>query len=170
MSISIAEIKDTPQLVTIINSAYRGDESYKGWTTEAEMVAGELRINDESMKELMETPGTVFLKYYNEENIIEGAVFLQKQNNKLYLGMLSVSPFLQTKGIGKKLMTAAEEYAKKQNCIAVFMQVISIRHELIAWYERQGYYKTGATQPFTDGLFGTAKYPIEFIMMQKELT
>ena len=169
MAISIAEIKDIHEMVNLINSAYRGDESYKGWTTEAAMVAGDLRINEESMKELMETPETVFLKYPNEENIIEGAVFLQKRSGKLYLGMLSVSPYSQTKGIGKKLMAASEAYAKDQDCTAVFMRVISIRDELIAWYERQGYYKTGETQPFDNGLFGTAKYPIEFIMMQKDI-
>jgi ribosomal protein S18 acetylase RimI-like enzyme len=169
MTISISEIKDIPEMVKLINSAYRGEESQKGWTTEAEMVAGDLRINEEYMKQLMKTPGTVFLKYRNAENIIEGSVFLQKREGKLYLGMLSVSPYLQTKGIGKKLMTAAEEYGKDQNCSAVFMRVISNRHELIAWYERQGYYKTGETQAFTDGIFGTAKYPIEFIMMQKDL-
>lgn len=156
-------------MVKLINSAYRGDESRKGWTTEAEMVAGDLRIHEEYMKELMQTPGTVFLKYCNEKNIIEGSVFLQKREGKLYLGMLSVSPYLQTQGIGKKLMTAAEGYAEKQNCPAVFMRVISIRHELIAWYERQGYHKTGEIQSFTDGIFGTAKYPIEFIMMEKVL-
>ena len=156
-------------MVKLINGAYRGEESKKGWTTEAEMVAGDLRINEESMKVLMQTPGTVFLKYCNDDNKIEGAVFLQKRGQKLYLGMLSVLPFLQTKGIGKKLMAAAELYAKEQHCSAVFMRVISVRNELIAWYEKQGYYKTGETEPFTDGIFGTARYAIEFVVMQKEL-
>jgi GNAT superfamily N-acetyltransferase len=121
------------------------------------------------MKELMQTAGTVYLKYCNTENTIEGTVFLQEREGKLYLGMLSVSPSLQTKGIGKKLMVAAEEYARDQNCSAIFMRVISIRSELIVWYEKKGYYKTGEIQPFTDGIFGTAKYPIEFIMLQKDL-
>jgi ribosomal protein S18 acetylase RimI-like enzyme len=169
MTISTAEIKDMPEMVKLINSAYRGEESRQGWTTEAEMVAGDLRINEEHMKELMQTADTVFLKYCNNEKTIEGAVFLQKRDGKLYLGMLSVLPHLQTKGIGKRLMSASEKYARDQNCLAVFMRVISMRKELIAWYEKQGYNKTGEIQPFTDGVFGTAKYPIEFIMLQKNL-
>jgi GNAT superfamily N-acetyltransferase len=121
------------------------------------------------MNELMHLPGASFLKYTNEENEIEGCVFLDKREGKLYLGMLSVSPVLQTKGIGKLIMAAAEQSALQQNCLAIFMRVISIRNELIAWYERQGYYKTGEVQPFDDTKFGTASQPIEFVVMQKNI-
>jgi ribosomal protein S18 acetylase RimI-like enzyme len=170
MSITIAGINDIPELVALLNSAYRGDGSKKGWTTEADMVSGELRTDETNMKELMELPGAVFLKCTNDNNIIGGCVFLhQRQPGKLYLGMLSVSPMLQAKGTGKQLMAAATSYAGEQGCSAIYMRVISIRHELIAWYERQGYYKTGETQPFPDGKFGTATQPLEFVVMQKEL-
>ena len=169
MHISTAHIKDIPALVKLLNGAYRGEESRKGWTTEADMVAGELRTDEANVNELMQLPGALFLKYTNERNEIEGCVFLHKRQGKLYLGMLSVSPALQTKGIGKQVMTAAELYAKEQECPAVFMRVISIRHELIAWYERQGYYKTGEVEPFDDTKFGTAKQPIEFVVLQKDL-
>jgi ribosomal protein S18 acetylase RimI-like enzyme len=169
MSISIVAIKDIPALVQLLNSAYRGEESKKGWTSEADMVDGDLRTDETNMKELMNQPGAVFLKYTNEENEIKGCVFLHERESKLYLGMLSVSPSLQTKGIGKQLMAASERYAKQKACPAIFMRVISIRYELIAWYERQGYYKTGETQAFNNSKFGTAKQPIEFIMLQKDL-
>ena len=174
MSVSIASIEDIPALVKLLNSAYRGEESKQGWTTEADMVAGDLRTDEANMNELMQLPGVVFLKYTNDENEsdsnrIEGCVFLHKREGKLYLGMLGVSPALQTKGIGKQIMTAAERYAQQQNCPAVFMRVISIRHELIAWYERQGYCKTGEVQPFENTKFGTAIKPVEFIVLQKDL-
>ena len=174
MHISPAHSEDIPALVKLLNGAYRGEESKQGWTTEADMVAGELRTDEANMNELMQLPGAIFLKYTNERNEsdsnrIEGCVFLQKRQGKLYLGMLSVLPALQTKGIGKQIMAASERYALQQNCPAVFMRVISIRHELIAWYERQGYYKTGEVQPFDDTRFGTAKEPIEFVVLQKDL-
>lgn len=169
MHISLAGKDDIPALVKLLNGAYRREESKLGWTTEADMVAGDLRTDETDMTGLMQLPGAIFLKYTNERNEIEGCVFLQKRQGKLYLGMLSVSPALQTKGIGKKIMAAAEHYAKEQNCTAVFMRVISIRHELITWYERQGYYKTGEVQPFDDTKFGIAKKPIEFIVLQKNL-
>src|SRR5258706_5522976 len=168
MHISPAHKEDIPVLVKLLNGAYRGEGSKQGWTTEADMVGGDLRTDETNMNELMQMPGAIFLKYTNEKNEIEGCVFLHKRQGKLYLGMLSVSPALQTKGIGKQIMAAAELYARSQGCPAVFMRVISIRHELIAWYKRQGYYKTGEIQPFDDTKFGTAKQPIEFIVLQKD--
>ncbi len=169
MPVSVATTEDIRPLVILLNNAYRGEGSKKGWTSEADMVSGELRTNVAAVKELMQLPGAIFLKYTNDADKMEGCVFLQKKNKKLYLGMLSVAPLLQAKGIGKQIMTAAEQYARQQECKTVFMRVISIRHELIAWYERQGYYKTGEVQPFEDSEFGKAKKPIEFVVMQKIL-
>ena len=169
MPVSIATIEDIPALVKLLNSAYRGEESKQGWTTEADMVAGDLRTDEKNMNELMRLPGAVFLKSSNDKNELEGCVFLDKRQGKIYLGMFCVSPALQNKGIGKQIMAAAELYGRSQGCPAVFMRVISIRHELMAWYERQGYYKTGEIQPFDDTKFGVAKEPIEFVVLQKDL-
>ena len=168
--ISPATEKDIPALVALINSAYRGDASKKGWTTEADMIEGNIRTNETDVLEFMQHPDTVFLKYSNDKNEIEGCVFLQKREDKLYLGMLSVSPTVQAKGTGKQLMAAAEDYARQMECPAIFMRVISIRYELIAWYERQGYQKTGSTEPFpTDKPFGKPKLPLEFLILEKVL-
>ncbi len=168
MPISIASLPDIPALVKLINSAYRGEESKKGWTTEAYVLDGELRTDPPTLEKLMQTPGSVILKYSNPENIIEGCVFLQKRGNRLYLGMLSVSPLLQAKGIGKELMNASESYASEQNCTAVFMRVISLRDELIAWYQRRGYSLTGETEPMPDdNRFGVPNRPLEFVIMEK---
>src|ERR1043166_151778 len=168
MSISIANPGDIPELVALLNSAYRGEESKKGWTTEADIVAGDLRTDESNMNELMKRPGAIFLKSINAENKIEGCVFLETREGKLYLGMLCVSPYLQARGIGKQLMSAAENYAMQVNYPAIYMRVISIRDELLAWYERQGYYRTGEIQPFPDGPFGIPIQPIEFVVLQKD--
>ena len=169
MPISIASINDFPSLVSLLNSAYRGEASKKGWTTEADMIRGAIRTDDEQLISMMNKPGAVFLKYSKDSGEIKGCVFLEKRAGKLYLGMLSVEPNTQAKGIGKMLMAAAEEYAKKQNCPSIFMRVVSIRPELIAWYERKGYYQTGETQPFEDSIYGKATLPFEFLVMQKDL-
>ncbi|MBV9988450.1 MAG: GNAT family N-acetyltransferase, partial [Chitinophagaceae bacterium] len=87
-----------------------------------------------------------------------------------YLGMLTVSPALQAKGIGKQLLKAAETYAEAHGCTAITMTVISVRHELIAWYERHGYRFTGERKPFpADAAFGLPKQDLEFIVMEKPL-
>ena len=160
---------DIPYLVALINSAYRGENSKQGWTTEADMITGTIRTDEKQLGELMQKPGVAFLVSTNPQHEIQGSVFLDKRDDKLYLGLLSVNPALQAKGTGKKLMAAAEDYALQQHCSAIFMRVISIRHELIAWYERQGYRKTGEAQPFENSIYGSATIPFEFHVMEKSL-
>lgn len=170
MSILLANKNDIPELIVLLNSAYRGEGSKQGWTTEADMITGEIRTDAPTMNQLMDTPAAIFLKYVNEQGEIEGCVFLHKREDKMYLGMLSVAPKLQAKGIGKQLLKAAEQYAKEKNCAAIFMRVISIRPELIAWYERHGYTKTGAAEPFPENdPFGTPTEELEFLIMEKEM-
>ena len=108
MPVSIATIEDIPALVSLINSAYRGEASKKGWTTEADLLEGELRTDISTLIEIMSRPDAVILKYTTAEKVITGSVFLEKQERGLYLGMLSVSPLQQASGIGKQLMLAAE--------------------------------------------------------------
>jgi ribosomal protein S18 acetylase RimI-like enzyme len=170
MAISIATKEDIPGLLNLINSAYRGEESKKGWTSEAHLLRGELRADESMLWDLMKMPTAAFLKSCNETGQVDGCVFLDKQGNRLYLGMLSVSPLLQAKGIGKLLLLAAEEYAQLKDCGFIFMRVISVRHELIDWYERKGYYKTGQTEAFPgDGKFGVATQPLEFLILEKKI-
>jgi len=170
MAITEATKKDIPELVELLNSAYRGEESKKGWTHEAHLVAGDVRTDAHDLSELMDSPGAVFLKYTNDQGKLEGCVFLHKKGQRLYFGMLSVSPLTQAKGIGKELMSAAEDHARKENCDHIFMKVISLRHELISWYERKGFKKTGQTEPFpTDTKFGVPTQQLEFLIMEKKL-
>lgn len=168
MPVLTATFQDIPSLVALINSAYRGEGSKKGWTTEADLIKGELRTDEVALLELMKADDAVFLKYFNEQSEINGCVFIQKKSEGMYLGMLSVSPTRQAKGIGKKLMNEAQIHARQMGCDRIFMRVISLRHELIRWYEKQGYYKTYQTEPFPrDTRFGTPRQPLEFMIMEK---
>lgn len=170
MSITKATAANLPALVLLINSAYRGEESKKGWTTEASFLQGDQRIDLAALKLLLNNPEAVILKYTNDENIISGCVYLEKKERGLYLGMLTVSPLQQAAGIGKKLLTAAELYGKEKKCKLVFMNVISLRSELIAWYENKGYYQTQERNPFPDdNRFGIPTQPLEFIIMEKTI-
>ncbi len=171
MPVLTATFQDLPSLVVLINSAYRGEGSKKGWTTEADLIKGELRIDEPSLESLMKSDNTIFLKYLNVQGEIEGCVFIQKKSDGMYLGMLSVSPTQQAKGIGKQLMNEAEEHARLLGSDRIFMRVISARHELINWYEKQGYNTTDQTEPFPpDTRFGIPAQPVEFIIMEKMIT
>lgn len=168
--ISTATTNDVPALVRLVNSAYRGESSKQGWTTEADLLGG-IRTDEETLTDLMKKPGAVFLKYENDNDVLQGCVYLEKQGAQLYLGMLTVAPQLQNGGIGKQLLQAAEVYGHEQNCTSVVMSVISVRAELIQWYERRGYHKTGATKPFPheDPRFGLPKQRLEFLILEKPL-
>lgn len=165
-----ATAQDIPALVALINSAYRGEGSKQGWTTEADLIQG-LRTDVEDLTEVFSEPGTTFLKFCDESSgTIIGCVRLQKKGNRLYLGMLTVSPVVQAKGIGKQMLIKAEEVAKEQNCLAIFMTVLSIRAELVAWYERHGYQKTGEVLPFSPNpKFEITTQQLEFLVLEKPI-
>jgi len=167
MNISIATTTDIPSLVTLVNSAYRGEGAKKGWTTEADLLDG-IRTDEASLTAMLHKTGATMLLYRNDAGLIAGCVYLEQQPDTMYLGMLTVSPLLQAGGIGKQLLQAAEDFAKRNGVDNISMMVISVRHELIAWYERHGYTKTGETKPFpTDPAFGIPRQPLEFVQMKK---
>lgn len=168
--ITIASPADIKAVNDLLNSAYRGESSKLGWTTEAGLIAGETRSDEQTVREIMQQQGSVFLKYSTADLGISGCVNLQQFGDKLYLGMFSVSPHLQGAGIGKAILKAAEEYAVQVHCTMIYMTVISVRTELINWYERNGYRDTGERKPFIeDALTGRHLQPLEFMVMQKIL-
>ncbi|BAU55853.1 GNAT family N-acetyltransferase [Mucilaginibacter gotjawali] len=169
MPVIKALVSDVPELNILVNSAYRGETSKKGWTTEANLLEG-LRIDEATLYGYFEDPDIIILKNTGDNGSITGCVYLEKRSPKLYVGMFSVSPLLQAKGIGRQLLIAAEEYARQLDCHTLTMTVISIRHELIAWYQRRGYQPNGEVLPFHhDKKFGNPKQPIELIVMEKNI-
>ena len=169
MTISVLTDKDVKPLVDLVNSAYRGDSSKKGWTTEADLLDG-MRTDEEYIKELLQKKGSTILIANNDTGHMVGCVYLQQEDQGLYLGMLTVSPEIQSRGIGKQLLQAAETHAINNHCHYIKMTVLDVRHELIAWYERHGYVNTGATKPFElESRFGIPKQPLQFIIIKKDL-
>lgn len=168
--ITRATIADIPALTTLLNKAYRGSSSRQGWTTEAHLIAGDVRTDEETLSELFNNPDSVFLKHTGDNNEINGCVNLQTRGNKLYLGMLSVSPTQQGGGIGKKLLQAADTHARDTGIESIYMTVISVRDELIDWYKRHGYTDTGKREPFVeDARSGKHLQELEFMVLEKKL-
>ena len=169
--ITIAGIADIPAIVHLLNNAYRGETSKQGWTTEADLIAGDVRTDENNLQEVMQQTGSAFLKYTNDGLEITGCVNLQQHDDKIYLGMFSVLPQLQGGGIGKQLLKAADEYALYLQCSSIYMNVISVRTELINWYKRHGYTDTGERKLFIeDGLTGKHLQELEFMVLKKSLS
>lgn len=165
-----ATLNDIPELMEMINKAYRSPDSKKGWTTEADIIQGGIRVEAEGLKGIIERDSAVILKYTGDDNKIAGCVYLQNKPPRLYLGLLTVSPDVQAQGIGRKLLQASEEHAKAQQLTSIILKVVSIRKELIEWYERNGYILTGEKEPFhAEAKFGTPVQPLELAYMEKQL-
>lgn len=160
---------DIPALVTLVNSAYRGEGGQQGWTHEGHLIAG-ARTNAAGIEELLNNPGATILKYTDPNGALLGCVYLQEQPGKLHLGLLSVLPTHQGAGTGKQLLSAADDYARRHQCTAIQITVITARPELLAWYERHGFHRTGELQPFHAGeKFGIQKQTLELAVLEKPI-
>ncbi len=169
--IRLATASDVSAVVALVNSAYRGESSRAGWSTEADLVGG-IRIDEERLATEIATDGNVVL-VHEQGRAIVACVQLERQGTNSYLGMLTTQPTLQAKGTGRRMLEAAEAWALAHwQSHEMHMTVIVQREVLIAWYERRGYTKTGETKPFpySDERFGVPKRAdLEFYILKKPL-
>lgn len=167
----VAKEQDAQSLVNLINSGYRGEESRKGWTTEADFLDG-VRIEVPEMLQIIRSRDSVMLKA-EVQNEIYGCVYLVNKTPLSYLGMLTVKPDSQGLGLGKKLIAQAENYVQENWGVKrIEMTVITLRDELIGFYGRQGYLPTGEKRPFPYHELkpGDAKrMDLEFVVLEKSL-
>ena len=147
LAISKAEKNDADQITALVNSAYRGVASKQGWTTEADLLLGR-RTDTKEILRLISTDDSMFLLCKADAELV-GSVHLQKQADQVCLGMLAVKPLLQRKHIGKLLLLEAEQAAQETWAVSkAVMSVISCRIELIDFYQRRGYQRTGVSMSF----------------------
>ena len=159
LSFRPAEMADLPAIVQLVNSAYRGESGKAGWTTEADLLDGQ-RTDAEEITRLLNADDSMILLCQQNEVII-ASVHLEKHEEGAYLGMLAVNPCLQSQGLGKRMIVESENIARQLWAAEkMLMQVITLRHDIIAFYQRMGYTKTGRIIPFpTSEKYGIQKVP-----------
>ncbi|MGW1216111.1 GNAT family N-acetyltransferase [Streptomyces sp. NPDC002499] len=162
---------DVDALVALIESAYRGDESRAGWTTEADILEGR-RTDPEGVLAVIEKPDGRLLAV-ERDGVIVACCQLEHRGDHAYFGMFAVSPKQQGGGLGKVIIAEAERVAREMwGVTEMHMTVISVRNDLIAWYERRGYRRTGRMTPFPygDERFGVPqRADLQFELLVKEL-
>ncbi|MFD8973871.1 GNAT family N-acetyltransferase [Streptomyces sp. NPDC059593] len=145
-----AVLGDVPVLVPLVESAYRGDASRGGWTTEADILQGQ-RTDPEGVAAVITTPGSGLLVVERDGEVV-ACCQLEHRGEAAYFGMFAVRPELQGAGLGKRIIEEAERRVRELwDVREMHMTVISVREELIAWYERRGYRRTGRMTPFPYG-------------------
>ncbi|MFE7466538.1 GNAT family N-acetyltransferase [Streptomyces sp. NPDC057499] len=163
---------DVPALVALIESAYRGDASRAGWTTEADILQGQ-RTDPDGVRRVVEAAGSRLL-VVERDGVIVACCQLEHRGDAAYFGMFAVRPELQGAGLGKVIIAEAERTVREGWGVSeMHMTVISLRDELIAWYERRGYRRTGELSPFPygDERFGIPQRDdLAFELLVKDLT
>jgi predicted N-acetyltransferase YhbS len=155
MELRFADTPDLPAITQLINQAFSVEFFFK---------AGD-RITLDEVQRLFQKGRFMVLE---ESGEIQGSVYIELRGDRAYLGLLSTNPERQRSGIGSRLTTAAEEFARESGCRFMDLRVVNLREELPVIYEKFGYQVTGtqevaveAGQHFTQ--------PAHFITMSKEL-
>ncbi|MEY9894753.1 ribosomal protein S18 acetylase RimI-like enzyme [Catenulispora sp. MAP5-51] len=167
-----ATIADVPRIVHLIESAYRGDSSRTGWTTEADLLDGRRTDEDDVAAAVADQDSRMILA--EDGDALIACCLVRHRGTHAYFGMFAVSPAAQGGGLGKHLLATAERLAHDELGLATMeMTVIRQRTDLIAWYVRRGYTQTGRMQPFPYGdiRFGEPRRDdLEFEVLVKDLT
>jgi len=161
---------DTDDIVALVNSAYRGESSKRGWTTEADILGGQ-RTDAQEIATLIGVAGSMIVLCYEDQELI-GSVHLERTEQGAYFGMFTVRPTLQGRGIGKRFMDEIERRVREEwGATKMMMLVITLRAELIAFYERRGYRRTGIFEEFPNDIrFGVPKVGnLKFELLEKSL-
>lgn len=170
MNFERAEIGDIEALHALVESAYRGESAKRGWTHEADLLGGQ-RTDTKALREIIAADNQVILLAKDGESIAGCVQLSDIGDGVAYLGLLTVDPALQTAGLGKELLAESEQFVREYwQAEAVEMTVIRQRNDLIAYYERRGYARTGEQRPFPHGdpRFGLPKTPeLEFVVLRK---
>jgi GNAT superfamily N-acetyltransferase len=164
---------DVGDVVALVESAFRGETSRAGWTTEADLLDGR-RTGTDEIEAIVADPGQRILLLRDAGGELVASVVLRRDGDSAWLGMLAIRPVLQGRGTGRAMLVAAEGWvAEHWGARRMRMTVIAQRAELIAWYERRGYRRTGETAPFFygDPRFGLPKRDdLYFVVLEKTLT
>jgi ribosomal protein S18 acetylase RimI-like enzyme len=145
-----ARAADAAAIVVLVESAYRGESGLRGWTTESNLLDGR-RTNVDDVLALIAGPNSRILLAERDGQLLASCQ-LEHRGDSGYFGMFAVDPEKQGDGVGKRVLAEAERFAVSAwACRQMRMTVIVQRDELIAWYGRRGYRRTGRFEPFPYG-------------------
>jgi len=165
---------DYAEIIDLANVAYRKTGPGSSWNSETGLIEGQ-RLNESLLREEFAKKPTAHLLVYRDasDGPLLGTVWLEpKDLTTWYLGLLTVRPDQQDRGLGKTILATAEDFVREHGGTRIRMTVLFIRETLIAWYQRRGYILTGETEPwhYDDERFGKAlRDDLYFVVMEKSL-
>jgi ribosomal protein S18 acetylase RimI-like enzyme len=166
---------DFDEIIDLANLAYRGREgATPSWNIEKGIVGGQRLDHSLLRDELAAKPDGALLVYREEaDGPLLGTAWLNPEEEGAWsLGLVTIRPELQNQHLGRKLLSAVEDYASSRGAKRIRIGVLHVRDTLIAWYERRGYRATGETEPYPtdDPRFGTPLLDnLQFLIMEKHI-
>jgi len=155
MNVRNATEADSDSILTLVNSAFQVERFFKNRD----------RLDAEDLAHHFKE-GTFLLA--EEEGKLAGCVYVTRHGDRAYFGLLSVGPSHQKNGIGRRLVSAAEEFARETGARFMDLKLINLRTELPGIYEKMGYYISG-TEPYPAERSHMLTQPVHFLCMTKEL-
>jgi N-acetylglutamate synthase-like GNAT family acetyltransferase len=155
MEFRFAEESDLPALETLINSAFEVEKFFKL----------EPRVDAEHTRKYFRT-GRFLLA--EDEAGLTGCVYVELDGERSYFGLLSVDPSRQKTGLGRRLVAAAEEFAREMGAHRMELTVVNLRTELPPLYRKLGYVEVGE-EPMPAEWSNRINRPCHFIRMAKPL-
>jgi GNAT superfamily N-acetyltransferase len=173
LTFSTATPGDVDEVVALVESAYRGDASRAGWTTEADLLDGQ-RTDAQAVQAVIAPPSSVMLLARDAAGQLVACCQLERRDGGVaYFGMFAVRPGQQGAGLGRVVLAEAEHRVRDEwQSETMEMTVIAQRRDLIAWYVRRGYVETSDTHPFHygDASFGLPRRDdLFFVVLRKQL-
>lgn len=162
---------DVDDILRLVHLAYRGGPDEAGWTTEAHLIDG-LRADRPLLADMIAKPNGQVRLFHSTSGRLLACCQLEYDGETGYFGLFAVLPRQQGAGIGSAVLAEAERFAAQHGCRRMRMTVLSVRDDLIAYYQRRGYQRTGDSSPFPygDPRFGTPKRDdLEFTELTKPL-
>jgi GNAT superfamily N-acetyltransferase len=165
---------DVTVLVDLVESAYRGERSRAGWSTEADLLDGQ-RVDAGMMEAAVSSPDALVLVLVDGDGRPLACCELRRPPGPgpATFGMFAVEPSRQAHGLGRRVLAEAERVvAEEWGLDRLRMTVIEQRSELIAWYRRRGYAPTGESEPFP---YGDERYglprrdDLRFVVLERDL-
>ena len=155
MDIRTATEADLNSILDLVNSAFQVERFFKNRE----------RLDSEDLAHHFKD-GTFLLA--EEEGHLAGCIYVTRHGDRAYFGLLSVDPSHQKNGIGRRLISAAEEFARETGARFMDLKLIHLRTELPGIYEKLGYQISG-TEPYPAERAHMLTQPVHFLCMTKEL-
>jgi len=168
----IATVDDAPQIQSLIQSAFRAEDSRKGWTADMALNSRFTMDVEEVLANIRKPDNAVLVATDDSGTFVASFQVVKRSADLARFAMFAVDQHHQRRGLGRRALAYGEEYCQREWGVKKMdLSALSTRLELIAWYERCGYRKTGETAPFTKDHVKGLDLPDDlcFVVLDKDL-